>query len=217
MRLSDGRIIVPSAFHKYAGGGEYSSFDHRGTACFFFSDDDGETWRESQNSHSFPGRHSLSGLQETGLVERLDGSLWALCRTDMGRQYELFSFDRGLTWTVPAPSVFTSPCSPLSIKRHPGSKALMAIWNPVPFSGPFSLRRKKMYRHRTPLVYSLSFDDGLSWADPVTVEDDSERGYCYTAVHFTDDAVLLAYCAGSEALDGDQLARLRIRRFAVSK
>lgn len=218
VRLKSGRIIIPAAFHKMKGESisDYAQFDHRGTACFFYSDDDGKTWLESKTCHSFPGLHSQSGLQETGLVERLDGSLWAFCRTDMGRQYELFSLDQGESWSLPAPSLFTSPCSPLSVKRLPDGKTLLAVWNPVPYSGAFSERRKKMYRGRTPLVFALSRDEGLSWSDSRVLEADEDGGYCYTAIHMLTDAVLLAYCAGKEAVDKDQLARLRVRRIAYS-
>ncbi|HOV62853.1 MAG TPA: sialidase family protein [Spirochaetia bacterium] len=218
VRLSSGRIIIPAAFHKMGGESvsDYSQFDHRGVVCFFYSDDDGATWSESKTAHSFPGLHSLSGLQEPGIVERSDGTLWAFCRTDMGRQYELFSCDRGESWTLPSPSLFTSPCSPLSIKRLPDGKTLLAVWNPVPFAGSHSERRKKMYRGRTPLAFALSRDEGSSWSDMRILEGDDDRGYCYTAIHFLNDAVLLAYCAGKEAVDKDQLARLRIRRIPLS-
>ena len=44
----------------------------------------------------------------------------------------------------------------------------------------------------------------------------SDRGgYCYTAIHFTSDAVLLAYCAG-EPEDRSRLARLKVRKIRLS-
>ncbi len=39
-------------------------------------------------------------------------------------------------------------------------------------------------------------DDGKTWQAAVDIETDPGRGFCYTAIHFTDDAVLLAYCCG---------------------
>ena len=39
--------------------------------------------------------------------------------------------------------------------------------------------------------------------------------YCYTAIHFTRDAALLAYCAGGEA-DKNRLARLRVRKVPLA-
>lgn len=60
--------------------------------------------------------HSSSGLQEPGVVELKNGVLWAWARTDLGRQYEMFSMDGGEHWSDSQPSWFTGPCSPLSVK-----------------------------------------------------------------------------------------------------
>jgi hypothetical protein len=46
------------------------------------------------------------------------------------------------------------------------------------------------------------------------IESDFAHGYCYTAIHFTNDAVLLAYCAGDPDC-GWVLSRTRIRRVPV--
>lgn len=39
-------------------------------------------------------------------------------------------------------------------------------------------------------------------------------GYCYTAIHFTDDAVLLAYGHGGGGIDG-VLQNQRVRRITL--
>ncbi|MBR7121632.1 MAG: exo-alpha-sialidase, partial [Lentisphaeria bacterium] len=49
---------------------------------------------------------------------------------------------------------------------------------------------------RTPFAMAISRDEGKTWGEKVLLEDDPRRGYCYTAIHFTDDAMLLAYCCG---------------------
>ena len=60
-------------------------------------------------------------------------------------------------------------------------------------------------------------DEGKTWKNYFAVETEEDRGgYCYTAIHFTDDAVLLAYCAGVPE-DGSLLARLKIRKILVSE
>ena len=43
-----------------------------------------------------------------------------------------------------------------------------------------------------------------------------DHGYCYCAIHFTKDAMLLAYCAGGPE-DGSCLAKTRIRRIPRSQ
>ena len=45
--------------------------------------------------------------------------------------------------------------------------------------------------------------------------DEPTAGYSYTAIHFTKDAVLLAYCAGGDA-DKSRLARLRVRKVSLA-
>ena len=50
---------------------------------------------------------------------------------------------------------------------------------------------------------------------PLELECEPGRGYCYTALLDTQEALLMAYCAGG-AEDGGCLNRLRIRRIEHS-
>ncbi|OPZ82927.1 MAG: Sialidase B precursor [bacterium ADurb.Bin429] len=217
VQLSSGRLVVPAAYHRNSLASDtgtenlFASLDLRGIALFFLSDDGGATWRESRDWWALPVR-SGSGLQEPGVVELCDGRLYACCRTDVGRQYEMFSEDGGDTWTPPQPSAFQGPCAPLSIKRLPTGD-LLAVWNdhsgrltPVPTEAGWS----STSWGRTPLVCALSRDDGATWERHKLLEDDPTHGYCYTAIHPTDDAVLLAYCCGGG--DSGVLQDSRIRR-----
>lgn len=220
VRLSDGRIIIPAAFHRngYSSAAEMEGirFDFRGEVFFFLSDDEGETWREANSKSVLPyNSHSESGLQEPGLIELENGVLWAWARTDLCFQYEMFSFDRGESWTAPQPSRFTSPCSPLSMKRIPGTSRLLAVWNPVPdYNGRRQLYTAAWNGGRTPLAAAVSRDDGRTWSDLKILESEPDCGYCYTAIHFGRDFLLLGYCAGGPD-DGICLARLRIRRIPL--
>ena len=65
----------------------------------------------------------------------------------------------------------------------------------------------------TPLVFALGSGVSEKWSAAQLLDGDGEptSGYSYTAIHFTGDAVLFAYCAGGEA-DKNRLARLRIRK-----
>jgi hypothetical protein len=49
--------------------------------------------------------------------------------------------------------------------------------------------------HRTPLSLALSHDGGRSWGKTKVIESDPEGGYCYTAVEWVGDRLLLGYCA----------------------
>lgn len=219
IKLSNGKIVIPSAMRRARGGdpkqGNSGRFgDVKGIVHFFASDDDGYTWRAMDQFHMLMAPHSKSGLQEPGIIELSNGVLWSWSRTDMGRQYEMYSTDQGETWSIPTPSQFTSPNSPLSMKRIPQTNELLAIWNPVPI-----YPTRKLEAHswgRVPMVGALSNDEGKTWDRYFYVESEEDRGgYCYTSIHVTDEAVLLAYCAG-EPEDGTCLARLRIRKINIS-
>ncbi len=142
-------------------------------------------------------------------MELGNGVLWAWARTELGRQYETFSMDGGETWTACQPSRFTSPNSPLCMKRGDDGK-LYAIWNPIP---EYNGREKVGYftGGRTPMVIAASGDDGRSFTEPVAFEWDKDSGYCYCAIYFIKDALLLAYCAGGSK-ERSCLVKTRIRR-----
>ena len=67
---------------------------------------------------------------------------------------------------------------------------------------------------RAPLAVAFSTDNAKTWSPSQLIEDDLSGWYCYTAIHFTDDAVLLAYVAGNDEIG--HLSRLRIRRLPLN-
>ena len=209
-RLSSGRIIIPAASHNVCE----KFYDMHADTYFFYSDDDGVTWNKAKSKLSIQAVNCYSGMQEPGLIELNPGHLWAWARTDLGRQYEAFSFDNGETWTACQPSRFTAPCSPLSMKRD-SEGTLYAIWNPIPeYNG--RARNRVFTGGRSPFVIAKSTDNGKTFSEPVAFEEDEGRGFCYCAMYFTEDALLLAYCAGGEE-DGSCLAKTRIRRVEKSQ
>ncbi|PYI57469.1 sialidase family protein [Paenibacillus flagellatus] len=217
VRLSSGRLVAPAGLHRMKGSSEteWGSFDGRAVTFFFLSDDDGANWREARNFCSIGAPNSRSDMQEPGLIELAGGALWGWARTDLGCQYETFSHDGGESWSAPMPSAFSSPCSPLSMKRDPATGHLLAVWNPIP---AYNTRRiEKHSWGRTPLVGAISRDEGNTWSGHFAAEREEDgNGCCYVTIHFTRDAVLLAYCAG-EAEDGICLSRLKVRKIARSE
>lgn len=207
---SSGRLIAPLAFHRARAADVNSSksFDGRGIALWYTSDDDGLTWKEAPQWQALPVPATHTGLQEPGLVELSDASLLAFFRTDQGTLYEAHSSDKAQSWTAAAPGPLQSPTSPATIERLPNSPVLLAIWNDQ--SGQFPMAKGK----RTPLVASISNDGGKTWPNRKLLEGDLDGWYCYTAMHFTkNNAVLLAYCAGDSKVGG--LNRLRMRRIEL--
>jgi len=211
-RLSSGRLIMPLAYHR-GGHGENAYFDGRSYDCFLLSDDDGATWHEAADAVFPPFTHTGSGLQEPGVIEKKNGVLWGYSRTDQMVQYEYFSMDGGEHWTAAQPSGFTSPCSPMKIDRHPETGDLYAVWNPIPvYNGRYTSRAGW---GRTPLVWAVSKDDGVTWSNYSIIEGDEEHGYCYPAIFFTKDGcMLVAYCSGGPE-DGICLARLSIQKIRI--
>ena len=208
IQTSKGRIVIPLAFHRSRGTDPHTSksWDARAITMWIYSDDDGATWQEASSWWAMPVK-SGSGLQEPGVVELADGSLFSWSRTDQGAQFGFRSTDAGVTWTPPEPTELKSPNGPTSIKRLPGTNDLLALFND--HSGAFPFPPKK----RNPYVAAISSDGGKTWPLRKLVESDPDGLYHYTAIHFVGDAVLLGYCAGDSKVGA--LNRLRLRRITL--
>jgi hypothetical protein len=205
VQLDSGRLVVPAARHSLPG----EEFQSRGSALCYVSDDGGRTWRASDTVLEAP-EGSKSGLQEPLVVELHDGRLWMLCRTDQGCQMGSFSEDGGITWTPVAKTGIVSPVSPATVERVPGREALLLVWNDHRDIAP------ELQGKRTPLVAAASFDNGTTWQNRTVLEDLPTGWYCYTAMFFAADHVLLAYCAGDTATEGG-LNRARIVRLPLDR
>ena len=214
VRTASGRIILPVAEHDNKIDGNGKVLFAPAQTIFFYSDDDGVSWHEAPTKLTLNVPVSHAGLQEPGVIEAEPGQLYGWARTDIGRQYEFWSYDNGIHWSEAVPSRFTSPLSPLSMKKlHHGE--WMAIWNPIP---PNNLTKENYATgDRSPLACAISTDQGKNWSEPILIEDDPDCGYCYTAIWEMDDCILLAYCAGSEEDFGSCLNRLRIRRLSINR
>lgn len=217
IRTSDGRILVPAAKHGTIVKPDSKEPDDitPGELYIFASDDDGYTWHTMTKGITVPvSRGCTTGVQEPGLLE-LESSLWCYIRTDSGRQYETFSTDGGASWSEPSPSPFTSAQSPLCTKRLSDGR-IVAVWNPTPiYNGRSETVDGVWTGARTPLALAVSTDDAKSFSEPELIETDERSGYCYTAIHETENGdILLAYCAGGVA-DGSTLNRLRIRKIRL--
>ncbi|MBI2422029.1 MAG: exo-alpha-sialidase [Candidatus Hydrogenedentes bacterium] len=204
IQLADGRLVMPAARHGIQG----EPFRERAEALCLLSDDRGATWRISQSRLEAPAE-IRSGLQEPGVVQLKDGSLLMLCRTSGGCQYVSRSADGGETWSSAAPTGLASPVSPATVQRIPSTGDLLLLWNDHT-ALPLEQRDK-----RTPLTAALSKDEGKTWRVVKTLEDLASGWYCYSAVHFTEDAVLLGYCAGDRTT-GNGLDTTKVARLPVS-
>lgn len=185
IQLADGRLLMPVSRHQTPT----QPWQARGRIFCYLSDDEGKTWNRGAE---IPNPDTVM-TQEPGVVELRDGRIMMFMRTDAGVQYLSYSSNKGMTWSPAQRSKIPSPVSPASIKRIPGSKTLVMLWNLNDGSDP-ELKGK-----RTPLAVAISRNEGRTWIKPQMLETDRDGWYCYTALHFTPQGHLLAgYCAGSQ-------------------
>lgn len=109
--------------------------------------------------------------------------------------YQLLSYskNKGLTWSMAERSNIPSPISPASIERIPGKNDLLLVWNNN------DGQNAAIKGRRTPFNIAVSKDEGKTWDHIKTLEDDTDGWYCYTAIHFAGNSVLLGNCAGSRS------------------
>ena len=162
IQLRTGRIILPfssltSRNWRQRGGGlnEFTCvgpFD----STVLYSDDRGSTWRQARVALQVPVPDIVSayGAVEPVAVERRDGRVWMLIRTQMGRFYECLS-DDGIRWSRPAPSAITSSDSPAGLVALPDGR-LVLVWNNCQ-------RHPYAYGGRHVLHAAISDDDGRTW------------------------------------------------------
>lgn len=116
-----------------------------------YSDDRGRTWNGSQLVDI---RANNDGADEPGVVELKDGRVLMYFRTDLGRIYQAFSSDHGVTWTTPEPMRLAAPVSPAIVKRIPATGDLLIVWNhTLP-------HRRGGHTDRFPLSAGVSRDEG---------------------------------------------------------
>lgn len=162
IRLASGRILLEA----WEGGFSY---------CYL-SDDEGETWRESQRVK--PG----DGSWEPAAIELKDGRVLMLMRTGLGGQYQSFSSDGGETWTEPVASALVGTAAPVSISRIPTTGDLLAIWNHNPGAS-----------NRNPLTAAISKDEGATWIQFRNIEEGPDDAWAYPAVTWVENRALVTY------------------------
>jgi len=207
VQLKSGRIILPVAQHNAPDWEKWTPY---GVALCYLSDDAGKTWRRSASEldgHQPDGPRVM--LQEPGVVELKDGRLMMFFRTRSGCQYLSFSNDGGDHWSALEPSRILSPQSPASIERIPSTGDLLLVWNNHEDIAP-SLKGK-----RTPLATAISRDEGRTWENVKIIEDNPHGWYCYTAIDFVGDHVLLGYCAGDRR-ENNGLALTQVTRLPIT-
>ncbi len=185
IRLKSGRILVPFATCADVDG---KTEGNNCRTAFMLSDDDGRTWFEASRRVCGPSLEwSGSGVQEPMSYQMENGRIRTFSRTDLGCQYECYSDDDGMTWTDPMPNRnFTSPCSPMMMKRV--GKYTVALLNPIP---RYHTAVYDVVDDRSPLIYMISRDDGLTF--PFYEVIDNRGHVCYPDLFDGGDYFLVGY------------------------
>lgn len=182
VQLKSGRVLLPVSLHRTP---ETERSD-RGTILCYYSDDGANTWTRGQIAEN----PELVMTQEPGVVELKDGTVYMFCRTDAGTQYDCFSTDGGKSWSPLKASNIKSPRSPASIERIPSTGDLLMLWNN-------NYKPVGDGQRRTPFNVAISQDEGKTWENTKQVESDFNGWYCYTAIFFEKDYVILGHSAGN--------------------
>ncbi len=133
----------------------------RHATVMFVSDDQGQTWQRSNLLDYGVGHHDHAGSIEGTVIERKDGSLYLLLRTESGYLYEATSLD-GLKWEgLRASSIKSVTCCPQMMRLADGRIAL--LWNHPPRHAPDN------GSSREELSLAFSDDEARTWSSPVVV------------------------------------------------
>ena len=222
-KLTDGRIIFPASYYPNIGCTD------PGLATLLVSNDNGKTIENGgfylESAYTVNSKY---GLQEPGAIET-DYGIYMWFRTNYGCQYQSECKGLDFNFSQPSPSIFTSPRSPMQIKRISG--VYYAVYNPIPdYNG-------RHFHHgtagRTPIVIRKS-TDGVNYG-PINILEGGEvfktsegeiinivsdtpgtRGFCYPAIFGLDDKFLLiAYCRGDAILHNDILDSTGIMKIKI--
>lgn len=201
IQLKNGRVLMAVALHSLPEDGKWHN---NGRLFSYYSDDNGKSWNaggEVANPNSIT-------LQEPGVIELKNGNIMMIIRSSGGVQHKSYSKDLGQTWSTVEPTNIKSPISPATIERIPSTGDLLMVWNNNDGGNP------EIKGKRTPLSIAVSKDDGASWQYTKNLETDADGWYCYIAMDFVGDHVLLGYCAGSQSqkshLNTTDIARLKL-------
>jgi predicted neuraminidase len=185
--------------------------NQKGTSVYS-SVDNGETWKslsQAQVQDTDVGEHMI--------VERHDGSLWMLVRTQYGIGQST-SRDRGKTWGESSPSGIRNAVSRFFIRRLKSGGLLIVRHNPPDIWT------------RSMLTAYLSDDDGKSWygglvlderehvSYPDGVEADNGKIYViYDRGRDTDREILMATFAEEDVKQGKCVTNLCQLKTIVNK
>lgn len=172
IQMGNGRIVLPFArltprtWRDRGDGLDAFWFAGVSTTMALYCDD-GEQWHDPDVELKVQTPSiGTYGAVEPVVVERGDGVLWMLIRTQLGRFYESTSLD-GARWSATRPSNLLSSDSPAGLVRLSDGR-LVLLWNKC-------LRFPYAHGGRHVLHAAVSEDDGATWMGHREVARDPKR------------------------------------------
>lgn len=198
LHTSTGRLVVPfgdKAVPPPPGHGSNTTlvrYADAGTASFALSD----ARLISPVPPNWNG--AADGAAEPTVIEKRDGTLWMLARSQTGKLTESTSRDRGITWTPLVDSRFHTSTGPPNLIRMDNGDMVL-LWNNAIM--PQRHNGKVWYAGRDVLHAAVSRDDGQTWRgfrevylDPFRNETppDGDTGTAYSFAAPTADGRIIA-------------------------
>jgi len=171
VQLKSGRILAPA----WAGWAK----DRTILGFAAYSDDNGKTWRKSEDVDiRMIDPSNKYGADDPAVIELSDGRVMMFIRNTLGYIAKSYSKDQGITWTRPVlVRELEAPDAPASIARIPATGDLLLIWN-------------RSRTERRPLCSAISKNEGKTWGYVRTID---ESRCAYASITPLDDKILLTY------------------------
>lgn len=187
IKLSNGNLLAPGSTEN----GIWKAFAD-------ISVDGGKTWVKSSDieikgmkymdpkniisdipvtDQSFKG----AGVIQPTLWESQKGVVHALLRSTEGKIYRSDSMDSGRTWSYAYPTVLPNNNSGIDVVKLDNGVLVLA-YNPVGVN----------WGKRTPMQLSVSFDNGITWANDLVLENE-EGEYSYPAIITDGKYIYVSY------------------------
>jgi len=146
--------------------------------------DGGVTWSRSQTVPYDRGRWGqFSGVIQPSLWESSGGKVHMLLRSMSEFLFRSDSCDFGRTWSEAALTDIPNPNSAVDVVDL-GGGLLALVLNPT----------KGNWTQRTPLTAAFSRDNGITWDNPVIIEDNPMGSYSYpAAVPWPEKGFVVSY------------------------
>ncbi|MBD3351183.1 MAG: hypothetical protein GF364_06830 [Candidatus Lokiarchaeota archaeon] len=143
-------------------------------AYFLISKDSGKHWK------AYGPIKTKKGCLEPTVIQLSNGLLYCLLRTKEREIYEVWSKDRGRSWTKPMTTEIPNPDSMIELLYLNESNTIILAYN-------------HSNDKRSPLNVRISQDNAHSWSEPSTLEE-GEGEYSYPCMILgSDENIHLVY------------------------